>query len=56
MVHTVIYHTLKAGSIVTGATLRPVDIFVNHGEAMAAGIFVTCIQLTFDRLLRLTVA
>ena len=37
----VIYHSLKIRTVIAGATLCTVDVFVNHGEAMAAGIFMT---------------
>ena len=52
---TVLNHPLKIGSVVRCTTLRPIDVFSNHGVLMGLGVFVADFQLAFNRLLRLRV-
>ena len=56
VVYTVVYHLLKVGTIVAGTALCPVNIFVDNVEPVASRILMTNVQLTFDRLLSLTMA
>ena len=56
MMYAVIYHSLEIGSVVACTTLRPVNIFIDNVDPVASRILMTNVQLTFDRLLSLTMA